>query len=170
LFGHLPELLIIGLLALIVFGPQKLPEVAASAGKMMRDLREAMDTAMHPEDQRVPDDFSTYYYESMARTGDATSEGQAPPFEGRPGVAGAESMEAGAPSLHELIPGDPDHEVGGQSQPSADAGQAAEHPSEGASAAATSGASQPMPPAAEQPAGADAPEQRVAKTPKPPAA
>lgn len=66
MFGHLPELFIVLVIALIVFGPEKLPEVAANAGKMMREVRQVIDVAMNPE-EHAPDDFSTYYYESLAR-------------------------------------------------------------------------------------------------------
>lgn len=74
MFGHLSETIIILVIALIVFGPEKLPEVAASAGKLMRELREAMDTAMNPHDVEVPDDFSTYYYESLEHSGEEPPE------------------------------------------------------------------------------------------------
>lgn len=77
MFGHLPELLIVLVVALIVFGPEKLPEVAHNAGKFVRELRESFDTVLHPEDENPPDDFSTYYYESLARSGEGI--GPAPP-------------------------------------------------------------------------------------------
>lgn len=70
MFGHLPELFIILVIALIVFGPEKLPEVAANAGRMYREVREAVDSAMHPLDIDVPDDFTSYYHESLARAGE----------------------------------------------------------------------------------------------------
>src|SRR5205807_8560519 len=70
MFGHLPELIIILVIGLIVFGPEKLPEVAAEAGKMVREFRQIVDTAMNPHDTPVPDDFSTYYYESLGRSGE----------------------------------------------------------------------------------------------------
>lgn len=73
MFGHFPELVIILVIALIVFGPEKLPEAAANAGKMVRELRSIMDTAMNPEHE-VPDDFSSYYYESLARAGEEVPE------------------------------------------------------------------------------------------------
>ena len=74
MFGHLPELFIIVVVALIVFGPEKLPEVAANAGKLVREVREAVNVAMNPEDHQVPDDFTTYYYESLERSGEDVPE------------------------------------------------------------------------------------------------
>lgn len=37
--GHLPELLIVLVLALVVFGPKRLPEIGGSLGKSIRDFR-----------------------------------------------------------------------------------------------------------------------------------
>ncbi len=52
----LPEIFVILLVALIVFGPQKLPEVARQVGAVMRHLRELqdqvraeLDTVLHPD-------------------------------------------------------------------------------------------------------------------------
>jgi len=39
--GHLPELFIVLVIALIVFGPQRLPEVSSSLGKALREFRRA---------------------------------------------------------------------------------------------------------------------------------
>ena len=70
MFGHPLELIVVLVLALIFFGPEKLPEVAASAGKFVRELRQAFEAASRPEDTTLPDDFSTYYYDSVARSGE----------------------------------------------------------------------------------------------------
>src|SRR5436305_2144602 len=70
MFGHIPELILILAIGLIVFGPEKLPEVAANAGKMVREFRDLVDTAMNPVETQVPEDFSQYYYDSLARAGE----------------------------------------------------------------------------------------------------
>lgn len=76
MFGHIPELVIVIGIALIIFGPEKLPEVAANTGKMYRELRQVMDDALRPQETRVPDDFASYYHESMRHSGE-----EAPPVE-----------------------------------------------------------------------------------------
>jgi sec-independent protein translocase protein TatB len=41
----LPKLLLLGVLALIIFGPDQLPRIASQAGKALRDLRRIADNA-----------------------------------------------------------------------------------------------------------------------------
>ncbi len=48
--GHLPELLIFLTLALIIFGPKRLPEIGSSLGKGIRDFRQSVS---HLEDTQV---------------------------------------------------------------------------------------------------------------------
>lgn len=69
MFGHFPELVVVLVLALIFFGPEKLPEIAGSAGKMIGELRSAMDAVTHQDEEIEDDEFSTYYYESLQRQG-----------------------------------------------------------------------------------------------------
>jgi sec-independent protein translocase protein TatA len=47
MFGQLgfPELLIIGIIALLVFGPKKLPEIGSGLGKAIKDFKHAMNDA-----------------------------------------------------------------------------------------------------------------------------
>jgi sec-independent protein translocase protein TatA len=37
-----PELIIIGIIALLIFGPKKLPELGKGLGKSIRDFKDAM--------------------------------------------------------------------------------------------------------------------------------
>jgi TatA/E family protein of Tat protein translocase len=41
-FGHLPEILILLVIALLVFGPKRMIEMGSSLGKAFRDLRESV--------------------------------------------------------------------------------------------------------------------------------
>lgn len=108
MFGHLPELVIIMVIALIVFGPEKLPEAAASAGKMIREVRQALDGAMNPAEEPPSDEFSTYYYESLARSGEAGAESttveEAAEIWPHPGaaVAGTELIESSLPEAESV--------------------------------------------------------------------
>jgi len=62
--GHLPELLIVLVLALVVFGPKRLPEIGASLGKGIRDFRQSVsqleDDAHHAgSDPTEPHQFAS---------------------------------------------------------------------------------------------------------------
>ena len=47
----LPEIIVIGALALLVFGPKKLPELAKSLGKGLRDFKKALEGGSDSEDE-----------------------------------------------------------------------------------------------------------------------
>ncbi len=47
----LPDLLIIGGIALLVFGPKRLPELAKSLGKGIRDFKKAMEGDFEEEEK-----------------------------------------------------------------------------------------------------------------------
>ena len=45
------EVLVVLIIALIVLGPSRLPDVARSVGKGMREFREALNSATHDDDE-----------------------------------------------------------------------------------------------------------------------
>ena len=44
----LPELIIVGIIALLIFGPKKLPELGSGLGKAIRDFKGAMSETDEP--------------------------------------------------------------------------------------------------------------------------
>ena len=54
-FIGLPELLVLGVAALLLFGPKRLPEMGRGLGKGMREFRDAI-TSAHPDlEESEPD-------------------------------------------------------------------------------------------------------------------
>jgi sec-independent protein translocase protein TatA len=54
-FGlQLWEILLVLLLALLIFGPKKLPEMGRSLGRGMREFRDSISGKERPEDEDVP--------------------------------------------------------------------------------------------------------------------
>jgi sec-independent protein translocase protein TatA len=57
--GHLPELIIVLVLALVVFGPKRLPEIGGAMGKGIREFRRGTqdleNRVMHGDDVRTTD-------------------------------------------------------------------------------------------------------------------
>lgn len=52
-FIGLPELLLLGLLALVLFGPKRLPEMGRGLGKGMREFKESITGDDHAEPKRL---------------------------------------------------------------------------------------------------------------------
>ncbi len=50
----LPEIIIIGAAALLVFGPKRLPELAKSLGKGIRDFKKALEGGNEEKDAELP--------------------------------------------------------------------------------------------------------------------
>ena len=48
----LPELIIIGLIALLIFGPKKLPDLGAGLGKAIRDFKGAISEPPAKEEKK----------------------------------------------------------------------------------------------------------------------
>jgi sec-independent protein translocase protein TatA len=70
------ELVVVLVIALIVLGPQRLPDVARSVGRGMREFRSALDSPGDDEDDEVDymnDDEEHDEPESEAETAAATS-------------------------------------------------------------------------------------------------
>lgn len=50
-FGlHLPELIIVLVVALLVFGPKKLPEMGSAIGKSIKEFRKGMNELSRPQE------------------------------------------------------------------------------------------------------------------------
>ncbi len=50
----LPEIIIIGAAALLVFGPKRLPELAKGLGKGIRDFKKALEGGEEEKDAELP--------------------------------------------------------------------------------------------------------------------
>ncbi len=51
MFGfHAPELIIILVIALLIFGPKKLPEMGSSIGRSIREFQKGMKDISHPKE------------------------------------------------------------------------------------------------------------------------
>jgi sec-independent protein translocase protein TatA len=68
MFGlHMPELIIILVVALLIFGPKKLPEMGSSIGKSIKEFRKGMAEVTHPKDVDDDSDFKKTNIEAMQR-------------------------------------------------------------------------------------------------------
>lgn len=53
MFGlHMPELIIILVIALLIFGPKKLPEMGSSIGKSIKEFRKGMSEISQPKEEK----------------------------------------------------------------------------------------------------------------------
>jgi sec-independent protein translocase protein TatA len=53
--GHLPELIIIMLLALLIFGPKRLPEMGSAVGKTIKDFQRSMKENTESAEVKAPE-------------------------------------------------------------------------------------------------------------------
>ena len=52
-----PEMIIIGIIALLIFGPKKLPDLGSGLGKAIRDVKSAMNEPEQPaKDDKAKDE------------------------------------------------------------------------------------------------------------------
>jgi sec-independent protein translocase protein TatA len=57
-FIGLPELIILGLVVLLVFGPKRLPEMGRSLGRGMREFKDSVTGDHKPELLTVPEELT----------------------------------------------------------------------------------------------------------------
>ncbi len=61
MFGMgVPELLVIGIVAMLVFGPDKLPDIARQAGRFIRTIKQMAETARDDLGKEIGQDLSGY--------------------------------------------------------------------------------------------------------------
>ena len=53
-FIGLPELVLLGLVVLLVFGPKRLPEMGRSLGRGMREFKDSIANDKHEERLQIP--------------------------------------------------------------------------------------------------------------------
>lgn len=51
-----PEIVIIGVVAVLVFGPKRIPELGGALGKTLRGFKEEMDKPSEPEEDYIDGD------------------------------------------------------------------------------------------------------------------
>ena len=61
MFGiGVPEVLVIGIVAMLVFGPDKLPDIARQAGRFVRTVKQMADNAKDDLGRELGRDFSNF--------------------------------------------------------------------------------------------------------------
>jgi TatA/E family protein of Tat protein translocase len=98
MFGTLggPELLLILVIALIVFGPRKLPEMGRSLGKVMLEFRRASNEFKRTVEDEVDAEQARERAQAAARPPAATL--AAPPAGDAPAASAAETSAEAAPA------------------------------------------------------------------------
>jgi sec-independent protein translocase protein TatB len=61
----IPKLLVLAVIALVVFGPNELPKIAAQAGRALRDLRQIAEGAMNEMREGLGPEFADFEIEDL---------------------------------------------------------------------------------------------------------
>ena len=61
----LPKLLVLAVIALVVFGPDELPKIAAQAGRALRDLRQIAESAKNDLREGLGPEFADFEIEDL---------------------------------------------------------------------------------------------------------
>jgi sec-independent protein translocase protein TatB len=102
------KIAVLGVLALVIFGPEQLPRIAGNAGRMLRELRRMAEGAKADLQQGLGPEFQDFDFNDLNPRNfvrkhlfDDTDDG------GMPGSAGTQSHQAGttAPTVT-LLPGE----------------------------------------------------------------
>src|SRR4026208_2429905 len=93
MFGSIgmPELIIILVIALIIFGPRKLPELGRSLGRSINEFKRASNELKNTPEEEIRVD-------GQRETAAATAGPRRPPPPGRPGRPPADRAPAAAPA------------------------------------------------------------------------
>ena len=51
-FGHAPELIILLVVALLIFGPKRLPEIGSGVGKFIKEFRKSVNEISNPKEEK----------------------------------------------------------------------------------------------------------------------
>jgi sec-independent protein translocase protein TatA len=67
MFGfHAPELIIVLVVALLIFGPKRLPEMGAGVGKFIKEFRKGVNEISNPKEETVQE-VKTPSFEAIER-------------------------------------------------------------------------------------------------------
>ena len=84
MFGlGMPELILILIIALVIFGPSKLPEMGASVGKAIREFRNATKESDPEPDRKV---IVAEYHETPKQLSNEQNSNETVPIEKKPDV------------------------------------------------------------------------------------
>jgi sec-independent protein translocase protein TatB len=61
----LPKLLVLTVIALVIFGPNELPQIAAQAGRALRDLRKIAESAKNDLREGLGPEFADFQIEDL---------------------------------------------------------------------------------------------------------
>jgi sec-independent protein translocase protein TatB len=61
----LPKLLVLAVIALVIFGPKELPQIAAQAGRALRDLRKIAEDAKNDLREGLGPEFAGFEIEDL---------------------------------------------------------------------------------------------------------
>ncbi len=142
MFGiGLPELILIMIVALLVVGPKKLPELARSIGKALHQVKSMTDDVKQSFDEVTAEDVEEPRKTEEAQATETTADGSEADGAGTESAGEPFTAEAGKSSEHDMIEFPASEEAGAEEQvQAAGTGQGPEEsPQDQPGADATSG-------------------------------